>query len=177
MSIVYRCRDPRIGRTVAVKVLTVAEDERFLQEARAVGSLRHENIVTIFDYGDFEDRPFIVMEYIEGATMAELLERRTPIPLARKLKLLVDLAGALDYAHSFGIVHRDIKPANLMIDAHGMLKILDFGIARMLESPMTRAGDIIGTPNYMSPEQLDGRPVDRRTDVFAVGLTMYELLS
>jgi serine/threonine protein kinase len=180
MGIVYRARDPRLGRTVAVKVLATNDEEfrqRFLQEAQLAATLHHKNIVTVFDYGEQETGPFIVMEYIEGATIADYLLRGTPLPLDRKLELLYDLAIALDYAHNHGIVHRDIKPANLMIDRDGLLKVLDFGVARLSESQLTQVGAMIGTPSYMAPEQIAGEPTDRRTDVFAVGVTAYELLS
>src|SRR4051812_41888904 len=137
MGIVYRARDPRLGRTVAVKVLATDDEQfrqRFLQEARLAATLHHRNIVTVFDYGEQETGPFIVMEYIEGATIADYLQRGTPLSLERKLELLHDLALALDYAHNHGIVHRDIKPANLMIERDGLLKVLDFGVARLSES-------------------------------------------
>ena len=177
MGIVYRARDPRLGRTVAIKVLALDDDERFrlrfLQEAQLAATLQHRNIVTVFDYGEHDSRPFIVMEYIEGATVADHIERRSPLSLGRKLDLLHDLATAIDYAHNHRIVHRDIKPANLMIDREGVLKILDFGVARVSESQLTQVGMMIGTPSYMAPEQIEGRPADRRTDVFAVGVTAY----
>ena len=180
MGIVYRARDPRLGRTVAIKVLATDDEEfrkRFLQEAQLAATLHHRNIVTVFDYGEQDTGPFIVMEYIEGATIADHLQRGTPLSLDRKLELLHDLAIAIDYAHNHGIVHRDIKPANLMIDRDGLLKVLDFGVARLSESQLTQVGAMIGTPSYMAPEQIEGRPADRRTDVFAVGVTAYELLS
>jgi TPR repeat protein len=180
MGVVYLGKDPLLGRPVAIKVLSVDADslrQRFLQEARLAATLRHPNIVTIFDYGDWEGRPFIVMEQIEGETIADTIERRMPWPIDRKLDLLCDLAKAIDYANERAIIHRDVKPANLMVDAGGVLKVLDFGIARAAHSDLTQSGMMIGTPNYMSPEQIEGRPVDRRTDVFAVGVTAYELLS
>jgi len=180
MGLVYRARDPRLGRTVAIKVLLNDDEEfrrRFLQEAQLAATLHHRNIVTVFDYGEQESGPFIVMEYIEGATLADYLQSGSALALDRKLELLLDLSTAIDYAHNHGIVHRDIKPANLMIDKDGTLKILDFGVARVSESQMTQIGAMIGTPSYMSPEQIEGKPTDRRTDVFAVGVTAYELLS
>ena len=180
MGVVYLGRDPRIGRPVAIKLLHVSDEElraRFLQEAQSAGNLKHPNIVTIYDFGEHEEQPFIVMEFVEGVTFAQQIHQNLPLSLPRKLELIGLLSTALDYAHNKGIVHRDIKPANIMVDTEGVLKILDFGIARVGDSGLTQAGVMIGTPNYMSPEQVDGRPVDRRSDIFAVGLVFYELLS
>jgi predicted Ser/Thr protein kinase len=180
MGVVYRGRDRHIGRDVAIKVLRVSERgmrERFQQEARSAGSLKHRNIVTVHDVGEHEGQPFIVMEYVEGRTIADYIRGHEPLTLDRKLELLESLAAGLDYAHRKGIVHRDIKPTNLMIDQDGVLKILDFGIAHLEDSSLTQSGVIMGTLNYMSPEQIDGQPVDPRSDIFAVGLVMYELLS
>jgi serine/threonine-protein kinase len=180
MGIVYRASDPRIGRVVAIKVLRVDSDElrnRFEREARSAGGLSHTNIVTIHDYGELDGQPFIVMEYVHGQTLSEQIQQRTPLSLARKFELMDMLCSGLDYAHRQGVIHRDIKPANLMIDRHGVLKILDFGIARVQESGMTQSGGMVGTPNYMSPEQVEGLPADARSDIFSVGLVFYELLS
>ena len=180
MGVVYRGRDPRIGRPVAIKLLRVTDEGqrvRFLQEAQSAGNLKHPNIVTIYDYGEHEEQPYIVMEFIEGVTLASYVRQNVPLALPKKLALIEELSAALDYAHNKGVVHRDIKPANVMVDGEGVLKILDFGIARIGDSSLTQAGVMIGTPNYMSPEQIDGRPVDRRSDIFAVGLVFYELLT
>jgi serine/threonine protein kinase len=181
MGVVYRGRDPRIGgRFVAIKLLHVSEDgpvDRFLQEAATAGVLDHPNIVKVYDFGEHLGDPFIVMEFVEGVTLAELIRTRSPLSLARKLEVIRDVAIGLDYAHNMGVVHRDVKPANLMIRSGGSVKILDFGIARVANTGMTQAGDQLGTPNYMSPEQIDGTPVDRRSDVFGLGLVFYELLA
>lgn len=182
MGALYLARDPNIDRLVAIKLLHADLDredlrERFAREARSAGALNHPNIVTIFDYGLFEEAPFIVMEYIRGETLAELVKRRAPLPLSEKLSLLDQLCRGLAYAHAAGIIHRDIKPANLMVDQQGVLKILDFGIARLTDSGMTSASMPIGTPGYMSPEQIEGHHVDRASDVFAVGAVAYELLT
>jgi len=180
MGVVYRARDPRIGRIVAIKLLRIDSQElrdRFEREARSAGNLTQANIVTIFDFGEHDGRPFIVMEYVQGETLAYQIRNRAPLTLATKLDLMDMLASGLGYAHSQGVIHRDIKPANLMIDRHGVLKILDFGIARMDESSATQAGMMVGTPNYMSPEQVEGRTLDLRSDIFAVGAVFYELLS
>ena len=180
MGVVYRARDPRIGRLVAIKLLRVDDAdvrERFLQEARSAGSLTHRNIVTIYDYGEHEGQPYIVMEFISGVTLAEQIRRGLPRPLPATLDTIRGLSAGLAYAHARGIVHRDVKPANVMIDDEGVPKILDFGIARVGDSGLTQFGMLMGTPNYMSPEQVDGRTADRRSDIFAVGLVFYELLS
>jgi serine/threonine-protein kinase len=180
MGMVFRGRDPHIGRAVAIKLLRISDEDlhdRFLREAQSAGGLKHPNIVTIYDFGEHEGSPFIVMEYVEGTTLAEHIKQNIPLTLARKLGLLEELAAGLEYAHNKGVVHRDVKPANVMVDREGMLRILDFGIARVTDSGLTQTGMIMGTPNYMSPEQVEGKASDRRSDIFAAGLVMYELLS
>ena len=176
----YRAIDPLIGRTVAIKVLLVDDPElraRFQQEVRVAGTLTHQHIVAIYDYGESQGRPFIVMEYVEGRTLADRLRDAQPLTLPEKVRLIQQLCAALDYAHASGVVHRDIKPANLMLDRRGDLKVVDFGIAKLGEGQLTRAGDVLGTLMYMSPEQVNGEAVDRRSDVFAVGVVIYEILS
>jgi len=182
MGILYLGLDPLIDRLVAVKRLRVDTEEmraRFLREARHGGRLQHKNIVTVFDVGVDDGQPFIAMEYIKGETLAEVIRRKAPLPLDRKLKLMEELCDGLGYAHDEGLIHRDIKPANLMVtEGSGELKILDFGIARGDGlTGLTQAGGIIGTLNYMSPEQAQGRPLDHRTDIFSVGAVLYELLT
>ena len=184
MGVVYLAKDPVLGRTVALKMLTEDNEElreRFAREARSAAALDHTNIVTIYDVGEDNGQPFIAMKYLDGETMAELIRRRAPITLGRKLELMGELCAGLGYAHRSGIVHRDIKPANLMITTDGTLKILDFGIARVTaeasHSGLTRLGTLIGSPHYMSPEQAEGLPADERSDIFSVGLVFYELLS
>jgi eukaryotic-like serine/threonine-protein kinase len=179
MGVVYRGRDPRIGRDVAIKLLHVDNEqlrERFLQEARSAGNLTHRNIVTIYDYGEHEGQPFIAMQFIDGVTLAERM-RSGGIATATALRWMQELADGLGYAHDKGVVHRDIKPANVMIDRESVVRILDFGIARVEDSSLTMAGATLGTPSYMSPEQIEGRPVNRRADVFSLGVVMYEVLS
>jgi TonB family protein len=179
MGTVYRGHDPYIGRTVAIKVLHAFDEDlraRFLQEMRSLGTLHHPNIVTIFDCGEHAERPFIVMEYVAGVTLASTIEPARPLALARALHIVGQLCTALDYAHERGIVHRDVKPANLMLDGSGGLKVVDFGIARVSIDAATQTGTVIGTPSYMAPEQIVGATIDRRTDIFAVGLVLYELL-
>ncbi len=185
MGAVFLARDPVLDRLVAIKVLSGDFDqevlrERFAREARAVSRLRHPNIVTIFDFesGELTGQPFIAMEYITGESWAELIRRRAPIPLFRKLRMMEELCAGMAHAHRARIVHRDIKPANIMVDAEGgLIKILDFGIARSLETSATLATGVIGTPSYMSPEQAAGTQVDHRSDIFSVGSVFYELLS
>jgi protein kinase-like protein len=179
MGVVVRGRDPRIGRLVAIKLLTVGDDrmrERFLREAQSAGNLKHRNIVTIFDIGEQDGQSFIVMEYVEGVTLAGHI-RHHALPLWRKLEIMDELLAGLDYAHEKGIVHRDVKPANVMTDRDGVVKILDFGMARVPDSGITQAGTMLGTPNYMSPELVEGKPADRRSDIFSVGALFYELLT
>jgi serine/threonine protein kinase len=182
MGSLYLARDPVIDRLVAIKLLREGFDdasarERFAREARSAGRLHHPNIVTVFDVGEHLDRPFIAMEYVAGETLAQLIKRRAIGRLWQKLVILEDICAALHYAHAAGIVHRDIKPANVMLDETGLVKILDFGIARAGEIDITRAGDLVGTLNYMSPEQLGGQEVDHRTDIYSVGALAYELVT
>jgi serine/threonine-protein kinase len=184
MGTVYLARDAGLGREVAIKVLRGpvfdTDDEllaRFLQEARATAKLRHTNIVTVYEVGQHDQQPFIVMEYVAGHSLAALIHERRPLPLATKLHYLEQICAGLHFAHRAGIVHRDIKPANVMVDPEGMVRILDFGIARLEDSRMTRDGDMMGTVNYMSPEQMLGRRVDHRSDIFAVGAVAYELIA
>jgi tetratricopeptide (TPR) repeat protein/predicted Ser/Thr protein kinase len=180
MGVLYLALDPAIDRLVAVKLLGVQGPElreRFVREAGLAGRLQHPNIVTVFDVGTYEGQPFIAMEYIPGETLGEIIQRRAPLALRRRLELTVEACQGLAFAHRHGIVHRDVKPANLMVSREsGGLKVLDFGIARGMDSSLTQAGMVMGTPNYMSPEQLEGRPLDHRSDVFALGLVLYEIL-
>ena len=182
LGTVYLANDPLIDRAVAVKVLGEWFDsdegrERFIREARAAARLMHRNIVTIFDVADHEGQLFIAMEYIQGQTLRELIGRQQTVALTRKLEIVEDLCSALAYAHKQGVVHRDIRPTNVMVDEEGVVKVLDFGISRIAGSGMTRQGALIGSLNYMSPEQVTGSLVDQRSDVFAIGALFYELLS
>jgi serine/threonine protein kinase len=182
MGALYRARDPRIGRYVAIKLLRPGYDtpelrDRFSREARAAGCLSHPNIVTIYDVGEHDGLPFIAMEYVRGETFADLVGLRPPLPVLRKVQLTEEVCAGLAHAHEAGIVHRDIKPANLIVGPEGTVKILDFGIAKLSATGITVPGAIIGTLNYMSPEQVKGDPVDARADIFSVGAVLYELLS
>jgi eukaryotic-like serine/threonine-protein kinase len=180
MGALYLAWDPTLERQIAIKLLREDHDdlrERFAREARSIARLRHPHIVTVFDVGVHEEQPFIAMEYIKGQTLAEIIGSGGPLTIVRKLQLAEQLCDGLAYAHKAGIVHRDIKPANIMVDeADGSLKLLDFGIARVGPG-MTQAGVLIGTLSYMSPEQVTGSTVDGRSDIFAVGAVLYELLT
>ncbi|MCI0403015.1 MAG: protein kinase [Acidobacteria bacterium] len=187
MGTVYRAYDPKIDRVVALKTISIsglnpAEEEdfrkRFVREAQAAGKLSHGSIVTIYDVGEEETSrtPFIVMEFIEGTTLEEFA-RGERLPLERALELAEQVAEALDYAHERGIVHRDIKPANIIITPDGRAKITDFGIAKLVQTQFTQPGQVLGTPAYMSPEQLSGGSVDGRSDLFSLGVILYWLLT
>jgi tetratricopeptide (TPR) repeat protein len=193
MGEVYRARDPRLGRDVAVKFLSgdAAQDRdrlrRFLGEARTVSGLNHPNIVTLHEIGDSQSGPYLVTEFVEGRTVRRMLAQG-PLPLAEALDVAIQTARGLQKAHDASIVHRDIKPENLMMTGDGFVKILDFGLAKLarpddativgsLDQGLTAPGIIVGTPAYASPEQLQGRPVDPRTDLFALGVVLYEMLS
>jgi hypothetical protein len=182
MGALYLAKDPKIGRLLAIKLVRQEIDtpearHRFALEAKAAGTLRHPKIVTVFDVDHHDGLPFIAMEYIDGETLAEIIKRRAVVPIAQRLTWIEDLCAGLSYAHRNGIVHRDIKPANLMVDAEGTLKILDFGLARHEASTLTMSNAMIGTPAYMSPEQLRGERVDARSDMFSVGTVLHELLT
>lgn len=186
-DIVYEAQDPQMNRRVAVKELLLAPDlmgagrveriERFYREARAAGQLTHPNIVTIHEVGEESGHYFIAMEYLEGQTLRERLSVGGPLPLPEAIKIAVALCDALDYAHRSGIVHRDIKPDNVHLLPGGIVKLTDFGIARILsESSLTVAGQVFGTPSYMAPEQIKGQAVDARTDLFALGILLWEMV-
>ncbi|MFN7976735.1 MAG: TonB family protein [Vicinamibacterales bacterium] len=182
MGEVLLARDERLDRLVAIKLLREGFDTedlrlRFEEEARNVARLTHPNIVTIYEYGTHEQRPYIAMEYVAGHSMADLVKRRVPLPLARRVRLIEEVCSGLAHAHKAQLVHRDVKPANLMVTTSGMVKVLDFGIAKMRGTDRTQKGMIVGTVNYMSPEQITGQAVDHRSDVFAVGAVLHELLT
>src|SRR5262245_63515193 len=181
MGTVYVAHDPVLGRMVAIKVFAGDLDvpdarERFSREARAAAALNHPNIVTVYDFGEFASQPYIVMEYVPGETLANVIRRKVAVSLSEKLRWMEDLCAGAGYAHQMSVVHRDIKPANLVVDRAGRLKVLDFIIARMLGIASNTAV-MIGTPGYMAPEQITGDPVDHRSDQFSIGVVFYELLS
>jgi len=188
MGVVYHAIDPNIGRPVAIKTIQLgggrnAEEEerlreRLLREARSAGMLSHPSIVTIYDVEQQDDLAFIAMEYVDGPTLDQILSSSRAIDAERMFRLLTQTAGALDYAHQKGIVHRDIKPANIMIATDGTAKITDFGIAKVNTSEqLTMTGSIVGTPHYMSPEQVQGQAVDGRSDEFSLAVIAYEMLT
>jgi len=186
MAVVYKAYDPRIGRELAIKLLRkerIIDEEyltRFQREAKAVGALSHPNIVTVFDVGEFDQRPYIVMELLEGTPLDELMSASRKYSAREALPIAIQLASALDYAHSRGIVHRDIKPSNIVCSSDNEIKITDFGIAHFDSgeaTQQTRMGDVLGTPQYMSPEQVLGQKIDGRSDLFSVGVILYQLLT
>ena len=182
MGLLYLARDPVLDRHVALKLLRVNGEDlrrRFMREAQSAGRLQHPNIVTVYDVGDHEGQLYIAMEYIDGDTLSTLIRDDAPFSAIRKLDIIDEVADGLGFAHQRGIIHRDIKPANLMMSRDGLVKVLDFGIARVShrDSGEMDARTLIGTPAYMAPEQLEGAEVDARSDIYAVGLVMYELFS
>jgi CheY-like chemotaxis protein len=182
MGAVFLARDPALGRLIAIKLIREGADdpehrERFAREARSAARLAHPNIVTIYDIGEHHGQPYMAMEFVPGQTLAAIIAQSEDRSLGWKLSVIEHLCAALAHAHRAGLVHRDIKPANIMITPEGAVKILDFGIARLAESDVTRTGVVLGTLNYMAPEQLSGERADNRTDIFALGAVCYELLS
>jgi serine/threonine-protein kinase len=185
MSSVYRAHDLLLDRTVALKVLHAqfgADDgsvERFRREARAVAALSHPNIVTVIDRGEEGDRQFIVFEYVDGENLKQLIRRRGPAPIETAIELAAQIARALAFAHEHGLVHRDVKPQNVLLNGNGQAKVTDFGIARSLDMQqgLTQTGTVLGTSDYIAPEQAQGRPVDEHTDIYSLGVVLYELLT
>jgi len=187
-DIVYEAIDPTMARRVAVKELQLPPHlagaqkreriERFYREAKAAGTLSHRNIVTIHDVGQENDRHFLVMEYLEGQSLRDILQMQGALPLKETVEITLQLCDALAYAHSRGVVHRDVKPDNVHILPGGIIKLTDFGIARITAEPsITTQGQVFGTPSYMSPEQVASHTVDHRTDLFSLGITLYEMLT
>jgi len=183
MGIVWKAYDTVLRRYVALKLLsshfgkTKEMQERFLREARAAGAIQHPNIVTVYDLGDAEGQLFIAMELVEGRDLSDIITLREPMALERKLDLVIELLDGLHFAHQRGIIHRDVKPSNVRIVPDGRVKIMDFGIARLQSADASGSGAIVGTPTYMAPEQITNGAITPATDVFAVGCTLYELLS
>ena len=183
MSHVYRARDTVIDRPVVVKLLTpeactdTEAKARFLQEARVAGNIQHENIVSVFDFGEHQGRPFIVMEYLKGEDLRGAIHGGRAGSLYERVKVAVQVAEALNYVNSRGVVHRDIKPENIHIDPSGRVKLMDFGIAKTADLSLTRTGMAMGTPYYMSPEQVSGKPTTALMDVYSFGMLLFELIT
>jgi eukaryotic-like serine/threonine-protein kinase len=181
MATVYLARDTELDRPVAVKVLDAADEglrERFVREARLAARLSHPNVVSVFDAGEDDGRPYIVMEHVEGETVAELLARRARLPPDEARGLALQAARGLAHAHAAGLVHRDVKPQNLLLRKDGTLKIADFGIARAAEgTSLTQAGTVLGTAAYLAPEQALGEQASSAADVYSLGAVLYELLT
>ncbi|HRD98531.1 MAG TPA: serine/threonine-protein kinase, partial [Rubrivivax sp.] len=189
MGVVYEAQDERLGRTVAIKTVlrnhldneTTAQDyaARFVREAQAAARLSHPNIVTVYDFGEHDDLSYIVMEFVSGRELAELFRSGHRFTLPQALQIMAELLDALAYAHAQGVVHRDVKPANVLVDQAGHVKLADFGVARISSGGQDRTmpGTMVGTPSYMSPEQILGQPVGSRTDIFAAGVVLYQFLT
>ena len=187
MGVVYRGYDPQIGRTVAIKTISLAGPEfandeeyreRFMRESRAAGRLSHSGIVTVFDAGEDPETgdPYLVMEHITGEPLSRVLSRERKLPLQMALQFAQEIAEALDYAHTQGVVHRDIKPANILVTEDGHTKITDFGVA-WLNQEASLAGEIVGSPAYMAPEQMAGKRADARSDLFSLGVVLYSMIT
>lgn len=188
MGVVYLGTDPKIGRTVAIKTMALAQEfepdelaevkERFLREAETAGRLNHPNIVTMYDAGEEHDLCYIAMEFLKGKDLVPYTKPDHLLPIPRVMDIVLKVADALDYAHAHNVVHRDIKPANIMYEMEtGGVKVTDFGIARITDSSKTKTGMVLGTPSYMSPEQLSGKKVDGRSDLFSLGVMTYQLVT
>jgi eukaryotic-like serine/threonine-protein kinase len=185
MGVVYKAKDPVLDRTVALKTIIMGEDAsgrseyqaRFFLEAKAAGRLNHPHIITIYDYGEEGDLAWMAMELLDGTELRSRMLEGT-IPVAEAIDIAQQVAEGLGYAHEHGVVHRDVKPSNIMLMPRGKVKIMDFGIARMRASDLkTSTGVVLGTPRYMSPEQVAGAPVDHRSDIFSLGTVLYEMVT
>jgi serine/threonine-protein kinase len=186
MGMVYLGQDPKIGRTVAIKTMALAQEfdpeeleeikQRFLREAETAGRLNHQNIVTIFDVGEEQELAYIAMDYLKGQDLSHHKQVDNLLPIDVVLNIGIEVASALDFAHAHNVVHRDIKPANIVYDqASGSVKVTDFGVACLTNSSRTKTGTMLGSPSYMSPEQVDGKKVDGGSDLFSLGTTLYQL--
>jgi eukaryotic-like serine/threonine-protein kinase len=184
MGVVYKATDPHLGRLVAIKMMTTVDYvdnpdllQRFYREAQSTGNLHHRNIVTVYELGDQDGSPYLVMEYLEGESLDAIITSRRPFTLLEKISLITEVCDGLAYAHQRSVVHRDIKPGNIMVLQDSGVKIVDFGIAHIGNRTVTRTGQLLGSLPYMSPEQISGRQVDARTDIFSLGVVLYQLLT
>jgi len=187
MGIVYKAKDPKINRLLAIKTIRFSDEfeeekirevkDRFLREAEIAGQLSHPTIVSIYDVGEDYDLSYLVMEYLKGESLQKYCKKGSLLPLRRVLTIVAQTANALDYSHNNGVIHRDIKPANIMLLNNGAVKVTDFGIAKAVSSSQTKSGVILGTPSYMSPEQINGYELDGRSDIFSLGVVFFELLT
>jgi serine/threonine-protein kinase len=188
MGQVYRARDPRLGREVAIKVLSAALSqehgylERFRREARSIAQLNHPNIVSVYDFGEQGNTTYLVMPLIQGGTLRELLGQRGMLPLNEAVALVEQIGGALQYAHERGLIHRDVKPANILVGPDGRALLSDFGIVRVVQgedsgATLTHTGAFVGSPEYAAPEMVLGQTIDRRVDIYALGMMLYQLLT
>jgi len=187
MGTVYKGRDPKINRLLAIKTIRFSDEfednqleeikERFFSEAELAGKLSHPGIVAIFDVGEDFDLTYMAMEFLDGEDLEKYCKKESLLPIRKLLDIIGETADALEYAHNNGVIHRDIKPANIMLLKNGKIKVTDFGIAKSMSSSKTRSGIILGTPNYMSPEQIMGRQIDTRSDIFSLGVVFYQLLT
>ena len=187
MGVVYLGKDPTIQRFVAIKTMRLEdidkeEDlkefrDRFFREAESTGRLSHPNIITVYDAGEQDGLAYIAMEYLEGVLLNCYCQKSTLVPAKQALQIVATVAEALDYAHGQGVIHRDVKPPNIMILKQRLVKVMDFGIAKMASASKTQSSMIVGTPRYMSPEQATGKDVDGRSDVFSLGIVLFELLT
>jgi serine/threonine-protein kinase len=187
MGLVFKAQDPKINRLVAIKTIRFSDEfeedviqeikERFFREAEIAGQLSHPSIVTIHDVGEDQDLTYMAMEYLEGEDLDKFIDKGTLLPLRKVLDVVAKVADALDFAHKNNVIHRDIKPANIMLLQNGQIKVTDFGIAKAISSSRTKTGVILGTPNYMSPEQIMGQKIDARSDIFSLGVLFFQLIT
>jgi serine/threonine-protein kinase len=182
MGVVYKAKDPHLGRLVAIKMTACVGDSeelvsRFFREAQSTASLQHPNIVTVYELGDCGGNPYLVMEYLEGQSLDVIIGGNRPLNLLDELDIMLDVCRGLDYAHQSKIIHRDIKPANIVVLKDGGVKLVDFGIAHIVGRKLTQPGQVIGSFNYMSPEQINSKAIDTRTDIFSAGIVLYQLLT
>ena len=184
MGVVYKANDPLLGRSVAIKMMTTLDYvdnpdllQRFYREAQSTGNLHHRNIVTVYELGDHEGSPYLVMEYLEGETLDAVIQSNRSLPLLDQINFILEVCDGLTYAHQRGVVHRDIKPGNIMVLKDSGVKIVDFGIAHIGNRTVTRTGQLLGSLPYMSPEQISGKQVDARTDIFSLGVVFHQLLT